>query len=92
MGVDALRQATPVDTGRTAESWGYRITEGGIWTGIEWFNTNESEPGGPSVAVLIQYGHATRGRTYILGQDYINPAMSSVFDDIVDDLWKKVTA
>lgn len=92
MGVEALRDATPKDTGLTAESWYYRITEGGIWLGIEWFNTNQSETGGPSVAVLIQYGHATRNGTYILGRDYINPAMSPVFDAIVDDLWKKVTA
>lgn len=92
MGVDALSRATPVNTGLTAASWDYRITNGGIWLGIEWFNTNQSETGGPSVAVLLQYGHATRGGTYVFGRDYINPAMRPVFDEIVNDLWKKVTA
>lgn len=92
LGVDALRNATPVNTGLTANSWYYRIVQGGIWLGIEWYNTNQSESGGPSVAVLIQYGHATRGGSYILGRDYINPAMRSVFDTIIDDLWKKVKA
>jgi len=92
MGVEALSSATPVDTGLTADSWDYRITHDGTWTGIEWFNTNEAGPGWPSVAILIQYGHGTRGGTYISGIDYINPAMRVVFDDIVNDVWKKVTA
>lgn len=92
MGVEALRNATPRRTGTTAESWDYRITKGGIWVGIDWFNTNQVENGGPSVAVLLQYGHGTRGGTYVSGVDYINPAMRVVFDEIVNDLWKKVTA
>lgn len=92
MGVDALSDATPVDTGLTASSWDYRIYESGNWIGIDWFNTNQSEQGGPSIAVLIQYGHGTRGGTFISGEDYINPAMRSVFDEITNDWWKKVTA
>jgi len=92
MGVEALRNATPKDTGRTADSWAYRITQEGIWKGIEWYNTNQTEDGGPSVAILIQYGHATRSGSYVLGYDYINPAMDEVFNFIVDDVWKKVTA
>lgn len=88
-GLRALADATPVDTGLTAASWDYRITHTGIWVGIVWFNTNQAA-NGESVAVLVQYGHATRGGTYISGYDYINPAMRPVFDKIVDNIWKKV--
>lgn len=93
MGVEALSQATPVKTGKTAASWGYRIEKKGVWIGIVWFNTNVTESfGSPSVAILLQYGHATRGGTFVMGQDYINPAMDRVFDLIVNEVWKKVTA
>lgn len=91
-GVDTLRNATPVDTGLTANSWDYRIVKNGNFIVIEWFNTNRTAHGGPSVAVLIQYGHATRSGSYVSGLDYINPAMRLVFDEIINDLWKKVTA
>lgn len=88
MGVDALAQATPVDTGLTAQSWEYRIIFDNRGPGIEWYNTNE-EYGRP-VAILIQYGHGTRGGSYIQGIDYINPAIRPIFDQIAEDVWKKV--
>lgn len=91
MGVRELAAATPVDTGKTADSWDYRITDKGIWIGIEWFNTNIA-PNGEPIAVLIQYGHGTRSGTFVPGRDYINPAMQPLFDQIVDEIWKKVNA
>lgn len=87
MGVDALSKATPVDSHLTAQSWGYRITKG-KYPGIEWYNTNVVS--GVPVAILIQYGHATGTGGYVNGIDYINPAIRSVFDQISNDVWKKV--
>lgn len=92
LGVEALSAATPVDTGTTSESWDYRIKQGRNWVRLEWFNTNRIEPGGPSVAILLEHGHGTRGGTYVSGHDYINPAMKPVFDEIIRDMWKKVMA
>lgn len=89
MGVDALSRATPVRTGLTANSWRYRVLTGRR-PGIEWYNTNEA--GGTSVAVLIQYGHGTGTGGYVGGRDYINPAMRPIFQQIADDVWKKVRA
>lgn len=88
MGVTALSQATPVETGLTASSWGYRITKTRFRIGIEWFNSNDAN--GTPVAVLIQYGHGTGTGGYVAGTDYINPAMRPIFDQIAEDLWKKV--
>jgi hypothetical protein len=88
MGVDALARATPVDTGLTASSWAYRIRREKGRVGIEWYNTHTVS--GVQVAILIQYGHGTGTGGYVSGRDYINPAMQPLFDQIADDVWKKV--
>lgn len=89
IGVEALRKATPIDSGLTASSWYYRIVKmGGIYT-IQWCNSDIEN--GAKVAILIQYGHGTRGGGYVQGRDYINPAIRPVFDQIAFDVWKAVT-
>jgi hypothetical protein len=88
MGVDALMEATPVETGRAAVSWGYEIVRGAGWVGINWYNTNVE--GGYNVALLLQYGHGTGTGGYVQGRDYINPAMAPVFDRILYDAMKEV--
>lgn len=89
MGVDALREATPKDTGKTANSWYYEIEETRDSVTIRWLNsnTNRSIP----IALLIQYGHATRDGGWISGKDYINPALKPIFDAIAKSAWEEVT-
>lgn len=89
-GVDALSNSTPRRSGLTAESWNYNIIQGKDRVGIEWYN-NDIE-GGAIVAILIQYGHGTGTGGYVEGRDYINPAMRPIFDQMVADVWKEVTA
>lgn len=92
-GVEALANATPRDTGLTANSWRYKIEEDKekntltiVWENTnvvdEWFN----------VALMLQYGHGTGSGYWIEGIDYINPALKNVFDDLADRLWKEVTS
>lgn len=88
MGVDALSKATPIDSALTSQSWEYRIIRNRGWTGIEWFNTNDVN--GTPIAILLQYGHATGTGGYVLGRDYINPAIRPIFDQIAENVWKKV--
>lgn len=87
VGVAALSNATPSRSGQTARSWGYRVIRNKTSPGIEWFNTNVND--GANIAVLIQYGHATRTGGYVHGRDYINPAMRGIFDQIASDVWAK---
>lgn len=87
MGVDALSKATPVDSSLSSHSWAYRIIKGRR-PGIEWYNTNVVN--GTPVVILIQYGHATGTGGYVVGRDFINPAMRPIFDKLADDVWKKV--
>lgn len=88
LGVEALSRATPVDTGLTAASWDYVIRKDGGGYTIDWVNTNENE--NVVIAILIQYGHGTGTGGYVIGTDYINPAMESIFQQIADDVWKEV--
>ena len=87
-GVDALSLATPVDSGVTAESWSYDISETSNGFKINWNNSNVND--GVNIAIILQYGHGTGTGGYVQGRDYINPALQSVFDGFVDDLTKAV--
>lgn len=89
IGVEALRSATPKDTGETANSWYYEVNREGNKVTIDWLNRNVND--GVNIAVIIQYGHGTGTGGYVRGIDYINPAMKPVFDKIADDLWREVT-
>ena len=89
-GVAALSMATPVDTGKTAASWRYRVAYNKNSVSIEWINDNSTETGIP-IAVLIQYGHGTGNGGYVRGRDFINPAIQPIFDKITDAIWKEVT-
>lgn len=89
-GVNALQLATPVDTGKTASSWDYRIKYGDGTVEIEWINTNISN--GVNIAIILRYGHGTRNGGYVRGRDYITPAMQPIFDRMADDIFKEVTS
>lgn len=88
IGVQLLAQATPQETGLTAQSWRYRVIRSGKYPGLEWYNTNTVN--GTPVAILIQYGHATGTGGYVQGREFINQAMQPLFDEIAADVWKKV--
>lgn len=91
MGVKALMEATPVDTGKTAASWGYEIVKKGNDYSIIWTNNNLSEGDhGAPVVVLLYYGHVTKTGGYVEGRDFITPAMRPVFDKIANDAWKEM--
>ena len=88
-GVSALKAATPSRSGETAASWNYEVTRKGNNWKITWSNSNVNK--GANIAVLIQYGHGTRNGGYVVGRDYINPAIRPVFDKIAAKAWKEVT-
>ena len=87
-GVRLLASATPIDSGKTANSWSYDIQKNKSGISIIWSNSNIID--GVSIAIIIQYGHATRSGSYIQGKDYINPAIKPLFDKLTEDLYKDV--
>lgn len=90
MGVNALANATPVDTGLASSQWRYEVhkTFGGY---VLSFHNDDIEHG-YNVALLIQYGHGLKNGGYVPGRDYINPTLKPIFDSIVEDAWKEVNA
>ena len=88
-GVDALQEATPKKTGKTAASWSYTVTQNREGISISWNNSNRND--GANVAILIQLGHGTNSGAYVKGIDYINPALKPVFDAFANKVWWEVT-
>lgn len=87
-GVQALSSATPVDSGKTANSWDYEIVKTNNSVSIYWTNSNINN--GVPIAVILQYGHGTGTGGYVQGIDYINPALKPVFEKIATNVWKEV--
>lgn len=88
-GVEALEQATPKRTGLTAGSWKYKITKNSNGVRVEWYNTNMARDT-ISVAMLLQYGHATKNGGWVEGIDYINPAIGPIFEEMSQKAWEEV--
>ena len=88
-GVAALKSATPVKSGLTANSWYYEIERKNGITTISFNNSNIQN--GVPIAIILQYGHGTRNGGWVQGRDYINPAVQPIFDNIADKAWREVT-
>lgn len=88
-GVAALKSATPVDSGKTADSWYYEITRTSSSVSIVFNNSNIND--GVPIAIILQMGHGTGTGGWVQGRDYINPAIQPVFDKIANDAWKEVS-
>lgn len=89
LGVKALSEATPREHGVTAESWTYEIVNRKGYLSLRWHNKHVVE--GRPIAILIQYGHATRNGGYVQGRDYIMPVIRPIFDQIANECWREVT-
>lgn len=90
IGVDALAEATPKLTGKTAASWEYRIEETRGRYSLIWTNTNDNKH--VNIAYILQHGHGTRTGGYVKGRDYMNPAIQPVMDQIAEKIWEEVTS
>lgn len=88
-GVEALRLATPVDSGKTASAWSYEVSGDNGVLSITWSNSNVNK--GVNIAIILDTGHGTRGGGYVVGRHYIDPAIQPIFDQMAEELWKEVT-
>lgn len=89
LGVEALSRATPRDTGKTAQSWGYEIEEKPGSITIYWRNSHVER--GVNIALILDMGHATRNGGFIEGLHYIDPAIQPVFEKMANEVWREVT-
>ena len=96
-GIKILAEATPKRTGKTAASWTYstnitRTSSGGvIGATITWSNTNLTEGSQHiPIVILIECGHGTRNGGYVPPNPFIKEAITPLFDELAEKLWKEV--
>lgn len=89
IGVEELRKATPVRTGRTAASWYYDIEVTRDGYTITWNNSNVQN--GQNIVLLLVMGHATKRGAWVPPNDFVTPAIQTTFDRIAMDVWREVT-
>ena len=87
-GLSALMSVTPVDTGKTANSWYYDIERTSKNVRINYYNSNVVK--GVPIAIILQTGHGTGTGGWVEGRNYINPAIQPIFDEIAKTAWKEV--
>ena len=90
-GIELLAAATPVRSGLTANSWSYQIENGNGSTKLVWTNSNVVGEK-YNLAILLQYGHGTGTGGYVVGINYINPALRPLFEEMAQTIWKEVTS
>ena len=90
-GVEALSNATAIDTGITAASWYYVIGKEKNGYTLEFHNLSLTDDGIP-IAILLQYGHTANNGAWIPGRDYINPALRDVFDQLSMELGREMSS
>ena len=85
LGVQKLKKETPKDSSETANSWSYSIenTDKGK---ILSFNNSNVTPEGTPIAILLEYGHATRSGTWFDGYNFINPTINKVIGEIISKI------
>ena len=88
-GVEALKEATPTESGETANSWGYEIESADGITTI--YFTNDSINEGANVVILLIYGHGLWNGGYVEPNDFVTPAIRPIFEELADKMWKEVT-
>lgn len=87
IGVEALRAATPVNTGLAASSWYFDIEDNGETSTLSWGNSDIE--GGCNVAILIDKGHATKSGTWVPGYNFIEPTLDPILEQLKDAVWKE---
>lgn len=88
-GVRLLKEATPQDSGETADSWGFEIERGNGTVTIAWTNHHENQ--GVNIAILIMYGHGLWNGGYVEGNDFVHPTIRPLMQELADRAWKEVT-
>ena len=89
IGVELLRNATPVDTGLTAASWDYELVQNGSSFSVHWLNHNIKNH--VNIAIILDTGHASRNGSWVSGYNYIDPALQPIFQEMAEAAWMEVT-
>jgi len=86
--IERLIEATPKDSGVTAASWSYEIER--LNKEVKLYINNSNIQNGINIALLLEFGHATTGGSWVEGQDLIGPITQQEYNKILSDTWKEL--
>jgi len=86
--IERLIAETPKDSGLTAQSWSYEITRTKNKGTLYLYNSNIQN--GVKVALLIEFGHATSGGSWVEGKNFIGPITQEAYNSVLADTWKEL--
>ena len=86
--IERLKEATPKDSGLTAASWDYEIIKDRGKKTL--YITNSNIQNGVKIALLLEFGHATTGGTWVEGQNFIGPITQKEYNKILSETWKEL--
>lgn len=91
-GVEALKSATPKDSGFTAQSWYAVVVIGQTYSRIYWHNSHieQGKKGSYPIAILIDTGHGTGTGGYVKPDPYIDDALKPIMEELSDAIRKEV--
>ena len=87
-GVNALREATPIDTGVTSHSWYYIVEDNDPYWSIKWFNSEMA--GMIPLVIILDSGHVTGTGGWVPGYNFIGPAMEPEFQKFRSAVVKEI--
>lgn len=86
--IERLKEATPKDSGITAESWGYEIIQTKNKSLLNIYNTNIQN--GVKIVLLLEFGHATASGSWVEGKQFVGKATQDAYNQILNDAWKEL--
>jgi len=86
--IERLKEATPKDSGLTANLWSYEIDTTKNKRSL--YITNSNIQNGVKVALLLEFGHATTSGSWVEGKNFIGPITQEVYNGILSDTWKEL--
>ncbi len=90
-GVKQLKDATPVDSGKTRESWDGSVEKVAKGVDIIFSNSNKTKTNIP-IPILIRNGHVTGTGGYVPPNDFMTPVIKSIVKESSEKVKKVMTS
>ena len=89
-GKSMLSAATPVDTGRLAAGWDFKVEKTDKGWELYWYN--RAYPGlYPSLVTMLEYGHGTGTGGYVPGRHFVKRVSNSLLSQASKSLRKEMS-
>lgn len=83
-----LRNLTPKDSSKTANSWRYEVTKNSSGVTLEILNSNLN--GKVSIARLIHFGHGTGTGGYVPPRPFIDSGIDSIYRKNIENIFNEI--